>query len=180
MESINLPKQPNILISYLRVGKLLYYSLALFIIESIVFWHFFKESLKQDNRWVQGILLVCFLFSFVHIFLVVMDGWSRFQNYRRAKDQFYEYGFQNRIAANYIGSKCQRAAALVAASELGIEQKVAAYYEKRGVKWHHFVPYFMVKDPLFLFKKAFWSRTFLEKKYTPRFDYKKLQLELTS
>ncbi|CDF78774.1 hypothetical protein BN863_10620 [Formosa agariphila KMM 3901] len=109
-----------------------------------------------------------------------MDGWSRYQNYKRAKDQFFEYGFRKRIAANYIVSKCQREAALVAASELGIKEKVANYYEEHGVKWFHYVPYFMVKDPLFLIRKAFWSRTFLERSYTAKFDFKKLQPELTS
>lgn len=180
MEFINLPKQPHPFFSYLRVGKLLYYSLFLFILESWIYWIFLKASFQNQNVWMQGVWLVCFLFSFVHIFLVIMDGWSRYQNYKRAKDQFFEYGFQKRIAANYMGSKCQRSAALVAASELGIETKVAKFYKKSGVKWSHFIPYFMVKDPLFFFRKAFWSRTFLEKKYTSKFDYKKLHLELSS
>jgi hypothetical protein len=47
-----------------------------------------------------------------------------------------------------------------------------------GVKWYHYVPYFMIKEPLFLIKKKFWSRTFLEKHYQPKFDYSQLQLEL--
>ncbi|WP_435132919.1 hypothetical protein [Formosa sp. A9] len=180
MEFASLPKQPHPFCSYLRVGKLLYYSLILFILESWGFWVFLKKSLQTDSVGWQILWLVCFLFSFIHIFLVLMDGWSRYQNYKRAKDQFFEYGFQNRIAANYIGSKCQRSAALVAASELGIEQHVANYYKKRGVKWHHFVPYFMVKDPLFLIRKTFWARTFMEKTYQSKFDYKKLQLEFSA
>lgn len=121
-----------------------------------------------------------FLFSFLHIFLVLADGWSRFQNYKRVKDQFFVYGFQPRIAENYIGSKCQRMAALVAAEELGLEDQLQRYYDKRGVKWFHYVPYFMIRDPFFLFRKHFWSKTFLEKSYKPKFDYHSLQLESTS
>ena len=106
-----------------------------------------------------------------------MDGWSRYQNYKRAKDQFYIYGFTKRIANLYIGSKCQRIAALVAAKELGIENQVKAYYLSKGIKWYHYIPYFMINDPLFLFKKYFWKRTFLEKSYESKFDFQKLQLE---
>lgn len=121
-----------------------------------------------------------FLFSFLHIFLVLADGWSRFQNYKRVKDQFFVYGFQSRIAENYIGSKCQRMAAMVAAEELGLEDQLQRYYDKRGVKWFHYVPYFMIRDPFFLFRRHFWSKTFLEKTYKPKFDYHSLQLEPAS
>lgn len=114
------------------------------------------------------------MFSFVHIFLVIMDGWSRFQNYKRAKDQFFLYGFQPRIAIAYIGSKCQRMAALTAADELGMADELKDFYDECGVKWFHYIPYFMVKEPLFLFKKSFWSRTFLEQKYYAKYDYQQL------
>jgi hypothetical protein len=108
-----------------------------------------------------------------------MDGWSRYQNYKRAKDQFYIYGFTARICNLYIGSKCQRIAALVAAKELGLENEVKQHYSSKGVKWYHYIPYFMVADPWFLFKKKFWSRTFLEKHYKPRFDFQKMQFDFS-
>lgn len=172
----DLPEQPAPIISYLRVGRLLYYSLFLFLLESWFYWIKLKASYFEESIWVIGFWLVCFLFSFVHIFLVMMDGWSRYQNYKRAKDQFYVYGYTKRICNLYIGSKCQRNAALVAAKELGLEDKVESYYVSKGIKWYHYVPYFMIKDPLFLFKKYFWKRTFLEKSYTAKFDFRKLQL----
>ena len=61
---------------------------------------------------------------------------------------------------------------------MGIGEKVKAYYATKGVKWHHWVPYHMVKDPLFFFSNKFWSRSFLEKNYKSKFDYVNLQLEL--
>jgi len=106
-----------------------------------------------------------------------MDGWSRFQNYKRAKDQFYVYGVTERICDLYIASKCQRLAALVAAKELGLENEVKQHYTSKGIKWHHYIPYFMVMDPWFLFKTYFWRRSFMEKKYKSKFDYKELQFE---
>lgn len=66
-------------------------------------------------------------------------------------------------------------AAEVAAEELGLHNQVKNYYAEMGVKWYHYVPYFMIREPLFLFNKRFWSRTFLEKNYTPKFDYSNLQ-----
>lgn len=164
-------------VSYLRVGKLLYWSLLLFILES--YWYGWELTHALENGATGWILfwMYCFLFSFIHIFLVIMDGWSRFQNYRRAKDQFYEFGFNERIANLYIGSKCQRMAALVAAEELGLEKELNDHYTRKGVEWYHYVPYFMIKDPFFLIRKRFWKRTFLENNYTPKYNFKALSLQ---
>jgi hypothetical protein len=124
----SLPPQPHPIISYFRVGRLLYTSLILFILESWIFWNLyivFDENLK--SVWAT-FWFCCFLFSLVHVFLVMMDGWSRYQNYKRAKDQFFAHGFKNRIAKLYIISKCQRIAAEVAAKELGLESEIKNYY----------------------------------------------------
>lgn len=177
MDYTMLPKQPSIIISYLSVGKLLYWSLILFVLESVVYGIQFREALET-----QGIVMIlfwlwCLLFSFTHIFLVIMDGWSRFQNYKRIKDHLYQHGFTTQIASHYKGSKCQRTAVIVAAKELGIEKEAKDYYDRLGIKWYHLIPYFMVNDPFFLFKKYFWSRTFMEKHYTPKYDYKQLYMQ---
>ncbi len=87
------------------------------------------------------------------------------------------YGFNERIAETYISSKCQRMAAEVAAEELGIKEELKNYYRSRGVRWFHYIPYFMLRDPVFLFKKSFWSRTFLEKNYKSKFNFHTIQLE---
>lgn len=108
------------------------------------------------------------------------DGWSRYQNYKRAKDQFFVHGFNPRIADMYLVSKCQRMAAEVAAEELGLVEEVKQHYANRGVKWYHYIPYFMVENPLFFISREFWSRTFLERHYEPRFDYRSMQIGLSS
>ncbi|HMB63952.1 MAG TPA: hypothetical protein VKN36_12810 [Eudoraea sp.] len=175
-----LPFQPHPILSYLRVGKILYYSLTLFILESWVYWIFLERAwINQSSVWIVGIWGIYFLFSFVHIFLVIADGWSRYQNYKRAKDLFYDHGYRPRIARLYMSSKCQRNAALEAAKELGIMPEVQEYYKNNGVKWYHFLPYFMVQDPFFFIKSSFWNRTFLEKQYRPKYNYRKIQLELS-
>jgi hypothetical protein len=112
-----LPPQPSLIVSYLRVGRLLYWSLIIFLVESWFYWQKLMSVLLNNSHlfWV-GFWFWCFLFSFLHIFLVLADGWSRFQNYKRAKDQFFLHGFHPRIADRYIVSKCQRMAAIEAAA----------------------------------------------------------------
>ena len=134
-------------------------------------------AMKNGNPWWILFWLSFFLFSFLHIFLVLMDGWSRYQNYKRAKDMLFLYGFQRRIGAMYMGSKCQRMAALVAADELGMKEDMEHYYDECGVKWYHYVPYFMVKDPLFPFRPYFWKRTFMEPNYQSKINFKKLSVQ---
>ena len=177
MSILQLPRQPHTIFSYYRVGRLLHASLILFMLESWIYWIMLKKAWQSGSLLWIVFWIGFFLFSFVHIFLVIMDGWSRFQDYKKAKDLFFEYGFKTRGAERFIGSKCQRNAALQAAKELGIEEAVQDYYTSRGVKWYHYVPYFMVKDPYFMFRSAFWQRTFLEKNYRPRYDFHRMQLE---
>jgi len=168
---------PPVFVSYLRVGRLLYWSLLLFILESYIYGWQLWQATQGGNSYAIAFWTSFFLFSFVHIFLVLADGWSRFQNYKRAKDLLFLYGFQNRIGALYMGSKCQRMAALVAADELGLKKEMEEYYAAEGVKWYHYIPYFMVNDPWFLFRKYFWKRTFLETNYTSKFNYQELLLK---
>ena len=177
MTFTDLPQQPHWVVSYYRVGRLLHGSLILFILESLLYGYMLKISIQGGNAFWIIFWVSFFLFSFVHIFLTIMDGWSRFQDYKKAKDLFFTYGFQFRIAHRFIGSKCQRNAALQAARELGMEPELKEYYSKKGVKWYHYIPYFMVKDPLFLIRKFFWQRTFLEKYYKPRYDFRNILLE---
>lgn len=169
-----LPKQPSTIVSYWNVGSLLHCSLILFVLESVFYWAKLKEAYVHNTLFVVLFWLWSLLFSFSHIFMVIMDAWSRFQNYKRVKDHLFMHGFTQKIARHYQGSKCQRNAVLVAARELGLEEEVRAYYRKRGIRWFHFIPQFMVKDPLFLFKRYFWSRTFMEKHYVPKFNFREL------
>ena len=169
-----LPKQPSLFISYLHVSKWLLISQGLFIAESIIYGYQLQQAqLYNSTIWI-AFWWGCFLFAFLHIFLVFMDSWSRFQNYKRIKDQLFEYGFQPKIANNYISSKCQRHALKIAANELGLLPEVDQFLNRIGIRWYHFIPKFVAKDPFFLFKKHFWNRTFLEKYYTPKFSYRKL------
>ena len=173
-----LPYQPPLWMSYFRSGKLLYASMVLFILESVIYGYLMMRSNESGSHFWSIFWAVFFLFSFIHIFLVLADGWSRFQNYKRVKDQLFLYGFQPRIMIAYMGSKCQRLAALTAAEELGWEEETRHFFYEQGYRWYHWIPDFMMKDPLFLFRNYFWRRTFLEKNYTSKFNYRHLYKEL--
>lgn len=172
VDHFRIPKQPGIISSYWNVGILLHFSVILFIIESWFYWTRLKTAYTSEAYFSAIFWLGCVLFAFSHIFLVIMDAWSRFQNYKRIKDNLYVHGFSPKIAAPYMGSKCQRTAFMVAAKELGLEKEVTIYYDKIGIRWYHFIPKFMIDDPLFLFRKSFVSRTFLEKYYKPKFNFR--------
>lgn len=179
MDNYILPKQPRTVVSYWNVGRLLHYSVILFVLESYFYWVKFEHAYTHDSLLTVLFWLACLLFSFSHIFLVIMDAWSRFQNYKRIKDHLFIHGFTPKIAEHYKGSKCQRNAVIVAAKELGLEEEVQRYYLKLGVKWFHLIPHFMINDPLFLFKRYFWSRTFMEKYYEPKFNFRALNQKIS-
>ena len=50
-----------------------------------------------------------------------------------------------------------------------------SFYKRQGIKWYYFIPLFMIKDPFFIIKRSFWSRTFMEKKYVSKFDFRKIK-----
>ena len=168
---IMLPSQPRRWVSYLRSGRMLYLSLILFVMESWFFGKLTQRSFEQQNWIWFSWWMVCFLFAATHIFLVFADGWSRFQDYKRVKDYLYLHGFDRRIIATHMRSMCQRTATITAAEELGMKDETAAYFYHRGYRWYHFIPDFMLRDPLFFFRKRFWHRTFLERRYEPRVDF---------
>lgn len=172
-----IPNQPHPLASYLAAGKLLHVSVILFVLESYIYAIFLQNALLEASTVWSFFWTICFLFSFVHIFLVIADGWSRFQDYKRAKDQLFLYGFQPRIINQFANSHCQRIACSAAAKDLGFGEEAKEHFDSMGYLWYHLIPEFMMKDPLFFSKRYFWKRTFLEKYYKARFNYRELSLE---
>ena len=172
-----IPKQPNIITSYLVAGKLLYISVCLFVLESYIYGIFLQNALLKGAMFWSVFWGCLFLFSFAHIFLVMADGWSRFQDYKRAKDQLFMYGYQLKIINKFASSQCQRFAFSTAAKELGLGKEAKEHFYTMGYRWYHLIPDFMVDDPFFFYKRYFWKRTFLERYYKPKFDYHQLSFE---
>ena len=106
------------LISYLKVVYLQH----LFCIFEIVFLIAMYKWLNVEAWLHKGsiILKMILLLSFKSIpFFPQLDAWSRYQNYKMLRDEFYYYGFQPRLIKPFIKSRCQRDAVLAAAEALG-------------------------------------------------------------
>ena len=108
-------------------------------------------------------LLSCWSIGIV--VLALLDARSRFHDYNRAKDLFFENGFKSRIAKIYIHSKCQRDAARVAAKDLGLLEQLDYFYRSQGYNWYHIIPDIIFKKPWIVFSQ-YWRKTLFEPQYT--------------
>jgi hypothetical protein len=100
------------------------------------------------------------------VVFALLDARSRFQDYKRAKDLFFENGFKSRVAKIYIHSKCQRDAARAAAKDLGLLEQLDYYYQSQGYRWFHIFPDFIFKKPWLVFSRRYWRRTLFAPQYT--------------
>lgn len=101
----------------------------------------------------------------------LLDARSRFQDYKRAKDLFYENGFKPRIAKLYTHSKCQRDAIRVAAKDLGLLKQLDHFYFNQGYRWYHIFPDFLSKRPWLLLSKRYWQKTLFEPRYASNYFF---------
>ena len=100
------------------------------------------------------------------VVLALLDTRSRFQDYKRAKDLFFENGFKSRIAKIYIHSRCQRDAIRVAAKDLGLLEQLDHFYQTQGYHWYHIFPDFIFTKPWIVFTRRYWRKTLFEQQYT--------------
>ena len=100
--------------------------------------------------------------------IALKDAWCRFQNYKLAKDLFFENGFNTKIAQLFIKSRCQREAVWVAARDLGMAPALERYFQQMGYQWYHLVPDRLLEKPGILFSLRFWQKTM----FVPHYDSK--------
>ena len=136
-------------ISFIRVGKLLIPFLILFIYADIKFYNWFLTAYAKGDMWPIIYMGFIFLFSITNTILSIMDVRSRFQNYKKVKDQLFEYGFDTKFVKPFTISKCQRQAIIVAGIELGMKSKIKSYFKESGYRWYHIIPDFVFSHPLF-------------------------------
>jgi hypothetical protein len=162
------------LYTYIKIGYLLH----LFTLLEICFLYATFEFLDTEEWLQQGhfVLKILLLSPFISMpFFPQFDAWSRYQNYKMLRDQFYFYGFQPRIVKSFIKSRCQRDAALAAADELGFTDICKKHFYNSGYRWYHIFPDFVFTRPKFLLCKHFWLTTFFAKNYHPRISDKMIQ-----
>ncbi len=169
------------LISYLKVGKLLH---LITIIEIAAIILLLPELLSIVNEPISLMLVVkiCLVLYLIWLPLSAqLDARSRFQNYKKIKDQLYLNGYQHRILKPVLKSRCQRDAAKVAANELGYMKNCCQYFKSHGYKWYHVLPDWLFRSPQYLFSSFFVRTTFFAPTYHSKINYKEviLQPELT-
>lgn len=153
---------------YLKVGRLLH---LVALAGSICFYWFGNLALEAFAR--DHIGLFCLqgylsLYGLVLVGFSQMDARSRFQNYKLAKDLFFEHGFKERIANLFVLSRCQREAVLVAASDLGLEPELRLHYDNQGYRWFHLIPDRVLSNPSILLSRRFWKKTLFVPCYSSR------------
>jgi len=150
------------------VGRNLFYSAAFVLVQW--YWIILSDAFEwqksaDPHSSVLGGLFSCWCVGLV--LLAFLDARSRYQDYKRAKDLFFENGFKPRIAKLYIHSKCQRDAARVAAQDLGLLEQLDFFYLGQGYRWYHIFPDFLLKKPWIVFSRRYWRKTLFEPRYTP-------------
>lgn len=124
-----------------------------------------------------GISLNLFLWTYLLSFFITtatiaeIDALGRFQNYKQIKDLLHKYGFEKRLLKPFMYSRCQRAAILVAANDIGFTKDVKTFMFNLGYRWYHILPDAFMKQPLNLFKWQFWKSILFTKYYQQRYFY---------
>ncbi len=151
----------------LAVGRHLFFVAVLGLM--LCFWILVSdvfECQKGSGLFPSAIYGLPFCWSVGLVMLALLDARSRFQDYKRAKDLFFENGFKSRIAKIYINSRCQRDAVRIAAKDLGLLEQLDNFYQTQGYHWYHIVPDFVFKKPWLIFSQRYWKKTLFEPQYT--------------
>lgn len=98
-----------------------------------------------------------------------LDARSRFQEYKKIRDQLVHYGPDRRIFKSLSRSRCQRDAALAAARQLGHASICQNHFNTAGYRWYHLLPDFVRHYPSYLFSPAFLQATFFAPTYHARY-----------
>lgn len=147
------------IVRFVMVAKLLH---MVSIIGLLIFFGFGRLALNTlESNHMPGFvyyLSLCF-YGQVLIFFAQKDAVCRFQNYKRAKDLFFENRFKKRIANLFAVSRCQREAVKVAAADLGMAKDLTDYYRDLGYRWYHLIPDQVLEKPTILFTRIYWQKT---------------------
>jgi len=93
--------------------------------------------------------------------IALLDGFSRFREYRRIKAMLARHGWNRRVFALVAGSRCQRDAALQAAHEAGHGHRARRFFRALGYRWYHLFPDAVTRNPLRFFHPHFLRSSFL-------------------
>lgn len=115
--------------------------------------------------------LFCFIYFFSLIITTQLDAYSRYQNYKMAKDLLHQYGFRKPLIRVFSKSKCQREAIAEAGNCLGFKKEVKDYFYSMGFRWYHILPIVIAKNPKTLLTKEYWLSTFFVSNYKSKYFF---------
>jgi hypothetical protein len=154
-----LGRQQEILSGYFLAGVLLH---AVTAIELILLLAVAGIAPHPVRETALALLGVAALFT-------QLDARSRFQEYKRVRDQLIRYGPDRRIFRSIAASRCRRDAGLAAAKQLGHETACRRFFLAMGYRWYHLLPDFVFRHPRYLLSPAFLRTTFFLPAYSSRF-----------
>lgn len=113
------------------------------------------------SGWLWTILAVLFAWG---VILCQADALSRYREFKRVRRMLARHGFSPRVFRLLAASRCQRDAALLAASEAGCRPQARGVFRDLGYRWYHILPDAIVANPFFFFHPRFLRSTFLPRK----------------
>ena len=170
------PDYTNLKVLRMRLLRFLQtaYLLHLMALFSIIMVYFFGKKILilmdgGGSTWKYMLYGFAGMYFFTLIFFSLLDARSRYQNYKMAKDRLFQYGFDARLLKPFVYSKCQRDAIAAAARDLGLKSEWAALKFSMGFRWYHILPDIVVRNPLVLFSRAYWSKTLFVSTYHSKY-----------
>lgn len=158
------------MVRLVRIGVFLHVAALVGVVSAFGCTGLALEAWEADPRGRQWAMLAFLASCCGGVALVAMlDLRSRFQEYKRAKDLFFENGFQPRIAGLFIYSRCQRDAVREAARDLGVLDRLDRYYADKGYRWFHVLPDVVYRRPGVLLSRGYWRKTLFEPCYQSRY-----------
>lgn len=157
----------RLLHAYLRAGRLLH---VITLLELAILTGLAPGLLELRTESAADAVFDAILPAFLVSFPILsqLDARSRFQSYKRVKDNLFTYGFDQRLLRPFLKSRCQRDAALAAAEELGFKHVCRSYYRSQGYRWYHILPDFVFSNAGLLISRQFWQTTFFSRTYRSR------------
>ena len=160
-------------VRYACVGRLLH----LVSIAGLVLFFYSGKLVLIKMEEGEPVLFLCLLYLSLYgltlIWFSQKDALCRFQNYKLAKDLFYENRGNlhqiRRVCGIFSASKCQREAIRVAGADLGIKTVLTVYYRERGYRWYHLIPDRVLNNPKVLFTRRYWKRTLFVPTYHSKY-----------
>jgi hypothetical protein len=146
-------------------------SLQAFCLASILLCYLNFKAIEDSEGTRFWVHLFLFIYFSSLVITTQLDAYSRYQNYKMAKDLLHQYGFKKPLIRVFSKSKCQREAAAEAGNCLGFKKEVNDYFYSMGFRWYHILPHIIIKKPQIFFTKDYWLSTFFVSNYKSKYFY---------